>query len=342
MIITIYLLLLTFFIILLNNYFLKKKILLSDSGDSHQKFSSKTTIPLTGGIFIFLSFLFIIYENLIEYDFLIFLFLIFVLGFFSDLKLIKSARKRLFYQLVVVLIYVFFNDVQISNTRIHLIDNFLRYEILNYFFVCFCALIIINGSNFIDGLNTLNIGYYLIICLVLIFLNINEKIDIDILEIKYLFFIILFSYLLNLNNKFFLGDSGSYLLGFIFSFYLIDLYDSNKHISPFFIVLLLWYPSFETLFSMIRKKILNRSSMRPDSNHLHQLVFFKFKKNYSGNIYWSNVISANIINFYNLLIFLISLNFINHTQIQIILIILNLIIYTVIYFRLFVYRYKKI
>ena len=82
--------------------------------------------------------------------------------------------------------------------------------------------------------------------------------------------------------------------------------------------------------------------MKADSNHLHQLIFFKIKKSSSFNTYWSNVISANIINLYNILIFLIALNFITHTQIQIILIILNLVIYTVIYFRLFVYRYKKI
>ncbi len=341
MILILYLSLLSIIIIFLHNYFVKENFFLSDSGDFHQKFSSKITVPLTGGIFIFLGILFFIYENLIEYNFLFFLFLILILGIFSDLKLIKSAKKRLFYQLLVVLIYVINSDIQISNTRIHLIDNFLQYEILNYFFVSFCVLIIINGSNFIDGLNTLNLGYYLIICLVLLFLNSNGKIDVDILGIKYLFLIILFSYFLNFSNKFFLGDSGSYLTGFIFSFYLINLYDVNQHISPFFIVLLLWYPSFETLFSMLRKKILNRSSMRPDSNHLHQLIFFKFKKKFSYNTFWSNTISANIINLYNLLIFLISLNFITHTQVQIILILLNLIIYTVIYFRLFVYRYKK-
>ena len=342
MIFILYLSLLSIIFLFLRNYFIKEKILLSDSGDSHQKFSSKVTIPLIGGIFIFSGILFFIYNSLIEYNFLIFLFFILILGIFSDLKLIKSAKKRLFYQLLVVLIYVISSDIQISNTRIHLVDNFLQFEILNYFFVSFCALIIINGSNFIDGLNTLNIGYYLIICIVLLYLNNKGKIEIDVLGIKYLFLIILFSYFMNFFNKFFIGDSGSYLIGSIFSFHLINLYAGNQQISPFFIVLLLWYPSFETLFSMVRKKILNRSSMKPDSNHLHQLIFFKFKKKFSYNIYWSNIFSANIINLYNVIIFSISLNFVTHTQIQIILILLNLIMYTVIYFRLFVYRYKKI
>ena len=35
-------------------------------------------------------------------------------------------------------------------------------DIFNYIFVTFCILIILNGTNFTDGLNTLVIGYYLI------------------------------------------------------------------------------------------------------------------------------------------------------------------------------------
>ena len=112
-----------------------------------------------------------------------------------------------------------------------------------------------------------------------------------------------FSFILNISNNFFLGDSGSYLLGSFFSIYLIYLYELNSHISPFFIVLLLWYPSYETLFSMIRKKILNRSSMKPDSNHLHQLIFFIIRKNYLKKTYSANVVTANIINLYNIIIF---------------------------------------
>ena len=149
-------------------------------------------------------------------------------------------------------------------------------------------------------------------------------------------------FLINSFNKLFIGDSGSYLLGFVFSVMLINLYIVNNQISPFFIILLLWYPSFETLFSMIRKNILNRSPMRPDSRHLHQLIFYFIKQKYSKKVFQANLISANIINLYNLLIFLISSQFIMNTQIQIILILLNLIVYTVIYFKLFVYRFKKL
>ena len=331
---------LTVFIILLNKYLLQINYLISETGDSHQKFASKIKVPLTGGIFVFVCCLYFLNESNI-YLFL-FLLMILSLGIISDLKLIKSAKKRLIFQLLIVFSFVVLSNVQITDTRINLLDQILKNVYFNYLFVCFCILIVINGSNFFDGLNTLNIGYYLLISSIIFFLQINDQILNSEIMFEFLVFILLIVYILNFFNKIFLGDSGSYFLGFIFSALLINFYKLNGNISPFFIILMLWYPSYETLFSMIRKNILNRSPMKPDSNHLHQLIYYCLKKKYSISVLSANLLSAHLINIYNLLVFLVASNFINNTQVQVILIILNLIVYTVIYFKLFVYRYKKI
>ena len=233
------------------------------------------------------------------------------------------------------------NDLQIVDTRIYLLDEILKERFINYFFVVFCILVVLNGSNFFDGLNTLSIGYYLLISLIIFYLNFNNEISIHEDVFKNLIVILSLVYFFNFFNQIFLGDSGSYLLGFIFSILLIKIYHFNEHISPFFITLLLWYPSYELLFSIIRKNILNKSPMDPDSNHLHQLIFNYLKRKKSLKIFTANLLSANLINFYNLIIFSISLNNITNTQLQVILIILNLTIYTVIYFKLFIYRFKK-
>lgn len=336
----IYISLISVLIILLNFYLLKKKYLVSETGDNHQKFSSKTQIPLTGGIFIFLSFIYLC--NMSELNLMIFSFFILLLGIISDLKLIKSANKRLFFQIPIVLVFIILNDIQINDTRIYLLDFLLSNFIINYFFVCFCILIVINGSNFFDGLNTLNIGYYLIICSLLTYLNLNNQILLNENFFSSLILVLGILYIFNFSNRIFLGDSGSYFLGFLFSILLINLYSENNQISPFFIILLLWYPSYETLFSMIRKNVLRRSPMRPDTNHLHQLIYFYLKDKFSKKVLSSNLITANCINCYNLLVFLIASKFVVNTQVQIIFIVLNLIVYTVIYLKLFVYRYKKI
>lgn len=336
----IYIFFLSLIILSLNSYLVKKEYLISVSGDSHQKFASKNKTPLTGGIFVFLSLLF----HFNEYDkwFILFSFLILFLGIISDLKFIKSAKKRLFFQLSIVLSFVIIGDIQIINTRIDVLDSLLTNHLINYMFVCFCILIVINGSNFFDGLNTLSVGYYLSVISIIVLLISLNYFEIEKFLIFNLALILFLVFFFNLINKIFIGDSGSYLLGFIFSIILINFYDTNSEISPFFIILLLWYPSYETLFSMIRKNLLNRSPMKPDSNHLHQLIFYFLKQKYTKKILLANLSSATIINLYNLMIFLVGSQFIFNTQIQIILILLNLFLYTVIYFKLFLFRYKKL
>ena len=335
----IYLLGLLIFISLINKFLLKKKILINETGDIHQKFSSKSSVPLTGGIFIFLGFLFY-YDGI--YSFILFSLTILILGILSDLKLIRSAKKKLLLQISFILFYTVFNDFQISDTRINFLDTILNNNYINYLFVTFCILIVINGSNFIDGMNTLCIGYYLLIISIIYYLKLNDVIVIENISIFYIFIVILFAFIINLKNKFFLGDSGAYLIGFSFAILLINIYKWNLWLSPFFIILLLWYPCYENLFSIIRKNILNKSAMFPDVKHTHQLIFFFINKKYKLTSFVSNILTGQIINIYNFLIMLVALNFIKNSMIQIYLILFNIMIYNIIYLKLFKFKRDSI
>ena len=334
----IYLLGLSIFILFINKILLKNKILINETGDVHQKFSSKSSVPLTGGIFIFFGFFFF-NEGILSVIF--FSFIILILGVLSDLKLIISAKKKLLIQIFFILFYTVFNDFQITDTRIGFLDIILNYSYMNYLFVTFCILIIVNGSNFIDGMNTLCIGYYLLITVVIYYLQFNHLIMIENIHVLYIFIVISFAFIINLKNKFFLGDSGAYLLGFIFSILLINIYKWNPEISPFFIILLLWYPSYENLFSIFRKNILKKSAMYPDAKHAHQLIFFFINTKYKNKSLTTNIFTSQIINIYNLLIMLVASNFISDSKIQVYLILFNIMIYNFIYFKLFKFKYKK-
>ena len=327
------------FILFVNKFFLQKKILINETGDIHQKFASKTQIPLTGGLFIFLGYLYFLNDNVLS--FILFSFAIFILGILSDLKFIKSANFKFIIQITIILSYVIFNDLQVDSTRINFLDQVLRNNLVNYLFVVFCVLIVVNGTNFIDGMNTLGIGHYLSISSIIFYLHLNQIIIIDYISILYILILLLTVFLLNMFNQLFLGDSGSYLLGFSFSVFLISIHNWNPMISPFFIILLLWYPSYEILFSILRKNIIKRSPMSPDANHLHQLIFFFIKKKYRLNIILANLITAQVINIYNLSTFLIGIKFIMKSEIQVTLIIFSVLIYTFIYFKLFTFKYKK-
>ncbi len=335
-----YLTLLTFILIFSNKFLINKNILLSETGDRHQKFASNEKVPLTGGIFLFLSFLFFFNHEILS--FILFSLLILILGIFSDLKKIKSAFNRFIIQISLVLSFVIFNDFQLLNTKIFILDKLLTYTVFNYLFVSFCILIVINGSNFFDGLNTLSIGYYLLLSLIIYYLQFTNNISINEILLNNFLLLLAIAFFLNLINKIYLGDAGSYLLGFTFSILLIKIYVENPLISPFFIIVLLWYPSFETLFSIIRKNIMNKSPMKPDSNHLHQQLFHLIYKKKFLNKFYSNLLTANLINLYNLIVFIISVSFFSNSQIQVLLILLNISLYTFIYFKLFINRYKKI
>ena len=334
-----YIFILILLILVINKSLITKNFLTSMTGDVHQKFTSNSKVPLTGGIFIFSSYLFFFSQDISI--FFLATFIILILGFFSDLQFIKSATTRFLLQTFLVLIFVIFMDIKLNETRVIILDQFITNSMINYFFITFCILILLNGSNFIDGLNTLSIGYYLLISIILYYLTHYQNLDLKYLPTEYLVLILTCMFFLNMKNKIYLGDSGSYLLGFSFAVFLIEIYNSNLNISPFFIILLVWYPCYENLFSIIRKRLLKRSPMSPDTNHFHQLIFFMIKKRYKTKSFFANLAAAQIINFFHIIIFSISVNFIRNTEIQVALILLNVFMYTIIYFKAFFFKHNK-
>ena len=141
-------------------------------------------------------------------------------------------------------------------------------------------------------------------------------------------------FILNFFNKLYLGDGGSYLLGLLFALCLINTYQINDSMSSLFIVSLLWYPAFENLFSILRKFRYSISPINPDTNHLHQLIFFHLKKVFKSNGFYINTFTGVLINFYNLLSIMLATQYYNNTQVQILIIMFNSFFYIFIYLRL--------
>ena len=137
----------------LNLYFEKNKSFLNFSGETHQKILGNKNTPLTGGLFLilFLSLIFI-EKNIITYLFLV---LIFLVGLTSDMKILTIPSRRLFLQSILIILFVYFFDVNIISTRISVLDQILTNYFFSIFFTSLCFVIVINGTNFIDGLNSL-------------------------------------------------------------------------------------------------------------------------------------------------------------------------------------------
>jgi len=318
-----------FLSLILNRILFKKRLFLNFKGDNHQKFISSKNIPLSGGwILIFTSYY---YLNLLNFTYIFF---IFCVGFLSDIKKINSPKFRFIIQTLIVLGVVYFSSITVPDTKIIFLDQLLTNNIFRIFFSIFCILIVINGCNFIDGVNTSLVGYFLIVSLSLYYLNLNSVEISQIINFYNLIPVLMALFILNFFNKLYLGDGGSYVLGLLFALCLINTYQINNNISPYFVVCLLWYPAFENLFSILRKKNLSRSPLDPDTNHLHQIIFLYLKKNFNVKSIYLNTATGTIINIYNLICITIATQFYNHTKTQILIITFNIIVYLFLYRKL--------
>ncbi len=312
------------------NLVFKKLMFFNDnlSFSKHKKLAvdNKNTL-LTGGL-SFLLLLFLFFEG--NYFLKLFCCLVFIIGIISDLNLINSPAKRLFLQSIIISFFIFYFENNIYFTDIYYLDLILEYNIISYLFTIYCFLILINGTNFIDGLNGLVIGYYILSLGVLLIFILNKNISYDYSLLTILIMILIINFPFNLFGKNFLGDSGSYLVAFMTGYVLVDFYISYSEISALFIVTLLWYPAFENLFSIIRKKINKIDPSKPDSNHFHQLIFkffmlkFKDKKK-------TNIISSLIINLFNLIVFFLAYYLYNSSIGLTVLLLINTILYTYCY-----------
>ena len=163
-------------------------------------------------------------------------------------------------------------------------------------------MVLINGSNFIDGINTFILTNYLIIFLILLLLP--ASLTIEYLILKKVIFVLFIIYILNAFELLYLGDNGSYFLSIFSGIFLIDFYNNNNlFVSPFFIILLLWYPCFELLFTISRRLLKKKSSFFPDNLHLHYLLATFFKNRFNLKKKSSDIFTSLSVGIYNYLIF---------------------------------------
>lgn len=329
----IYVILFTLSITLILNFIAtKKKFLVDKKFNLHKSFATSNLIPITGGLIFFISCL-IFFSSDNNY-FKIFLFLIFFIGFLSDTNYIFSPLKRFLLQTFIVLIFIYINQTFINSIRIPFVDDLIENIYFKYFLTLFCFLVLMNGANFIDGVNTLLLGYFL--SLLLISLLVIKKLDlsIDIQNFEILIIAMGIIFIFNFFGKLLSGDGGAYLISFISGYFLIEFVNLTISVSPYFVACLLWYPAYECLFSIIRKKISKKSVTDPDNKHLHQLIFIFFQKNTKLKGNYLNTATGLSINFFNVLIFYGAYQNISQTKNLILLIFISLLFYNLVYFLL--------
>jgi len=255
-----------------------------------------------------------------------------ILGIASDLNFLKKPQIKFFVQIFIVIVFLFFSEIFVVNkTSVFFIDYFIDNKYFSILFTTFCILICINGNNFIDGTNSNALLNSLIINILFLFIVKNSSFRE--FEDLYFVYIIVLHIPFIITNFFklnFLGDSGSYMIGFINSantIFITQYFD----LSPVFAVGALFYLWFENLFSFIRKKLEKKSPLYPDNKHLHMLIKNKFRYQKFSEVTSSNYTSI-VINFCNIPFFYLC--FLNRNSGYIIFIIVLIQSLTYIFFYL--------
>ena len=198
-----------------------------------------------------------------------------LIGSKEDLFHNTSPKLRLIMMTISTGLFIFMLPTNLPEIDLPVINQILSIGFMKELFFMFCILVIINGNNFIDGVNG-NLAFTNIIQLISLALLASMLGDIVIAQLSFVLLIplIIFALFNFPFGKIFCGDAGAYFYGFAISASAIYLFGTYNDLLSWNAILILIYPSIELLFSFIRKKFFeNKSAFTADAKHLHSLIF---------------------------------------------------------------------
>lgn len=203
---------------------------------------------------------------------------VFLAGLVEDISKRISPRTRLLAAFCSAGLAAVFAEAILPGLGIPGIDNLIS----GWLFVGFVVTVFAVGGvchaiNIIDGYNGLMGGVALLVTGALAYVALAVG-DLPILVVCLALAASIAGFLIwNFpRGLIFAGDAGAYLIGFLLAE--ISVLLVAKHpgvVSPWFPLLLLIYPIFETLFSIWRRKRCKVDAVLPDSMHFHQMIYKK-------------------------------------------------------------------
>ena len=196
----------------------------------------------------------------------------FALGLIEDLRNNSLSPRFRLISKALVLVMVFLLAPQLVPNSIGLpgIDWMLSFPVIGFVFCLFFSVGFINAVNTVDGANGLVAGIFVISCY--IFTTEMDGIALP----AGLFGAGLFLIFNVVSGRLFLGDAGAYGLGTAMLITGLTAY-SEEEVSLAFLAVLFFYPCFDFIVSLIRRRLDGQPMTAPDNDHLHNRVYTYFK-----------------------------------------------------------------
>ena len=271
-------------ILLLFTAFISNKMKFYDKPNKRKIHTSK--VFNTGGIIIYFFYLSII--NFYEFNYNIELiisigFFICLAGFVDDRNNLNPSTKIVL--IIIPSLYLILNNIRIDDLGDYEYIGLLSLGKFQIPFLILASGLLINSTNYIDGIDGLLLTFFICCLGYYIFLIEDTK---TISLIKLLIFPLVLNLILNLLPsrspfKFFSGNTGSLFIGFFISFLTIELYNGFE-VHPTYLIWPLWYPVYDFLFVSLNRAILKKSIFSADNSHLHHKVLIYFKKDHLKTI----------------------------------------------------------
>ena len=196
-------------------------------------------------------------------------------GLAEDITRRVSSRRRLLAAACSAGLGIFLLEAVINRVDVALIDSLLVWSVVSIPLTLFAVSGIANSVNIIDGFNDLAsmVSLMMFVAIAYVATQVGDRFIVvaALACIGAILGFFIWNFPLGL---IFLGDGGAYFLGFMLAELAVLLFHRHPEVSPWFGVLVFFYPTVETAFSIYRRRVIKGVPVdMPDAAHLHSLIF---------------------------------------------------------------------
>lgn len=261
----------------------------------------------------------------------------FLFGLAEDITKKVSVMARLLATMASGFLAWWLTDYSLTRVDVWGIDWLLKYTLISVIFTSFAVGGVANAINIIDGFNglastmaTLAFAGFSVIAWSVGDVTL-AGVAIILSFCVWGFFWVNWPF-----GKLFLGDGGSYFVGFALAWTAVLLIERNPEVSPFAALLVCIHPVSEVLLSIFRRKLKKMNPGHPDRLHFHSIIKQRYVRRWFGNLSFGlrNSITGLLVGFMTLTAIYIA-SFVNQNSLLSLLGVISLALgYVAIYARM--------